>query len=96
MTRTTIALAVMAALALPTAFAQAPAAPKAAPAAKVAEGKIVLKYNHTLDEVVGNDSGVTGVKIKSTTDGTVPQMFFSPSEAFSSAISPIVEDGVIG
>jgi len=40
MTRTTIALAVMAALALPTAFAQAPAAPKAAPAApKAAEGK---------------------------------------------------------
>ena len=40
MTRSTIALAVMAALALP-AFAQAPAAPKAAPpaAAKAAEGK---------------------------------------------------------
>lgn len=37
MTRTTIALAVMAALALPSAFAQAPAAPKAAPAAKSAE-----------------------------------------------------------
>lgn len=41
MTRTTIALAVMAALALPAAWAQAPAAPKAAPApaAKAAEGK---------------------------------------------------------
>jgi peptidyl-prolyl cis-trans isomerase C len=43
MTRTTIALAVMAALALPTAWAQAPAAPKAAPAPaatpKAAEGK---------------------------------------------------------
>ena len=42
MTRTTIALAVMAALALPaTALAQAPAAPKAAPAAKAAEGKAI-------------------------------------------------------
>ncbi|WP_219116267.1 thioredoxin-disulfide reductase [Janthinobacterium sp. UMAB-56] len=39
--------------------------------AKVAEGKIVLKYNHTLDEVTGNDSGVTGLNIKSTIDGKV-------------------------
>jgi thioredoxin reductase (NADPH) len=39
--------------------------------AKVAEGKIVLKYNHTLDEVTGDDGGVTGVNIKSTIDGTV-------------------------
>ncbi len=39
--------------------------------AKAAEGKIVIKYNHTLDEVVGDDSGVTGVRIKSTVDGTV-------------------------
>ncbi|MGK5080429.1 thioredoxin-disulfide reductase [Janthinobacterium sp. HLX7-2] len=39
--------------------------------AKVAEGKIVLKYNHTLEEVTGNDSGVTGLNIKSTIDGKV-------------------------
>ncbi|MBB5608895.1 MULTISPECIES: thioredoxin-disulfide reductase [unclassified Janthinobacterium] len=39
--------------------------------AKVAEGKIVLKYNHTLDEVTGNEGGVTGLNIKSTIDGTV-------------------------
>jgi thioredoxin reductase (NADPH) len=39
--------------------------------AKVAEGKIEIKYNHTLHEVVGNDSGVTGVKIASTTDGAI-------------------------
>ena len=39
--------------------------------AKVAEGKIVLKYNHTLDEVTGNDSGVTGLNIKSTIDRKV-------------------------
>ncbi|WP_317203403.1 thioredoxin-disulfide reductase [Janthinobacterium sp.] len=39
--------------------------------AKVAEGKIVLKYNHTLDEVTGDEGGVTGVNIKSTIDGAV-------------------------
>ena len=39
--------------------------------AKAAEGKIVIKYNHTLDEVTGNDSGVTGINIKSTEDGSV-------------------------
>ncbi|GJI98382.1 thioredoxin-disulfide reductase [Rugamonas sp. FT107W] len=39
--------------------------------AKVAEGKIVIKYNHTLQEVVGNDSGVTGIKIASTENGAV-------------------------
>jgi thioredoxin reductase (NADPH) len=35
--------------------------------AKVKEGKIELKWNHTLDEVTGDDSGVTGINIKSTT-----------------------------
>ena len=39
--------------------------------AKEAEGKIVIKYNHTLDEVIGNESGVTGVNIKSTADGSI-------------------------
>src|SRR5450830_706694 len=39
--------------------------------AKAAEGKIVIKYNHTLDEVTGNDSGVTGLNIRSTESGTV-------------------------
>ncbi len=33
---------------------------------KVAAGKIVLKTDHTLDEVLGDASGVTGVRIKST------------------------------
>ena len=37
--------------------------------AKVAAGKIVLKTFHTLDEVLGNDSGVTGVRVKSTETG---------------------------
>jgi thioredoxin reductase (NADPH) len=39
--------------------------------AKAAEGKIVIQYNHTLDEVTGDDSGVTGLNIKSTVDGSV-------------------------
>jgi thioredoxin reductase (NADPH) len=39
--------------------------------AKVAEGKIEVKWNHTLDEVIGDTSGVTGIKIKSTADGKV-------------------------
>ena len=39
--------------------------------AKVAEGKIVLKYNHTLDEVTGNEGGVTGLNIRSTIDGKI-------------------------
>jgi thioredoxin reductase (NADPH) len=39
--------------------------------AKVAEGKIEIKYNHTLDEVTGDASGVTGINIKSTVDGSI-------------------------
>lgn len=38
--------------------------------AKVAEGKIEVKWNHTLDEVTGDASGVTGINIKSA-DGIV-------------------------
>jgi thioredoxin reductase (NADPH) len=39
--------------------------------AKAAEGKIALEYNHTLDEVVGDNSGVTGLNLKSTLNGEV-------------------------
>lgn len=39
--------------------------------AKVAEGKIDIKWNHTLDEVTGDASGVTGMNIKSTLDNKV-------------------------
>lgn len=41
--------------------------------AKVAEGKVEVKWNHTLDEVTGDDSGVTGVNIKSA-DGVITQV----------------------
>ena len=37
--------------------------------AKVQEGKIELKTHFTLDEVLGDQSGVTGIRIKSTQDG---------------------------
>ena len=37
---------------------------------KVAAGKIVLETNSTLDEVLGDASGVTGVRLKSTADGS--------------------------
>jgi len=38
--------------------------------ARVAEGKIVLETFSTLDEVLGDDSGVTGMRIKSVNNGT--------------------------
>jgi thioredoxin reductase (NADPH) len=38
--------------------------------AKVAEGKVAIHWNHTLDSVTGDDSGVTGIVVKSTADGS--------------------------
>jgi len=37
---------------------------------KVAAGKIVLHLHSTLDEVLGDPSGVTGVRLKNVNDGT--------------------------
>ncbi|MDZ7583735.1 MAG: FAD-dependent oxidoreductase, partial [Thiobacillus sp.] len=37
---------------------------------KVKEGKITLETDHTLDEVLGDKTGVTGMRIKSTKDGS--------------------------
>ncbi|HZZ92757.1 MAG TPA: thioredoxin-disulfide reductase [Usitatibacter sp.] len=37
--------------------------------AREAEGKIGIRWNHMLDEVLGDASGVTGVRLKSTVDG---------------------------
>jgi thioredoxin reductase (NADPH) len=42
--------------------------------AKVADGKMVLHTFQTLDEVLGDASGVTGVRIKSTTDGKTSEL----------------------
>ena len=36
---------------------------------KAANGNIHLHWNHTLDEVLGDTSGVTGVRLKDTTNG---------------------------
>ncbi|MDR3412116.1 MAG: thioredoxin-disulfide reductase [Formivibrio sp.] len=38
--------------------------------AKVAAGKITLETHHTLDEVLGDATGVTGARLKSTIDGS--------------------------
>ncbi|MFT6309725.1 MAG: thioredoxin reductase (NADPH) [Porticoccus sp.] len=36
---------------------------------KAKNGNVTLAWNNTLDEVLGDDSGVTGMRIKSTADG---------------------------
>ena len=41
---------------------------------KAAAGKIVLKTFQTLDEVLGDASGVTGVRLKSTKDGSTEDL----------------------
>jgi thioredoxin reductase (NADPH) len=41
---------------------------------KVEAGKIELHLWHTLDEVLGDDSGVTGVRLKSTQDGVAREL----------------------
>jgi thioredoxin reductase (NADPH) len=38
--------------------------------AKEAEGKVKFAFNATLDEVLGDDRGVTGLRVKSTIDGS--------------------------
>ena len=37
---------------------------------KSKSGNVRIEWNHTLDEVLGDDMGVTGVRIKNTQDGT--------------------------
>ena len=37
--------------------------------AKVAAGQISVQWNHTLDDILGDDSGVTGARLKSTGSG---------------------------
>jgi thioredoxin reductase (NADPH) len=41
---------------------------------KVAAGKMELHLFHTLDEVLGDQSGVTGVRLKSTQDGSTKEL----------------------
>ena len=42
--------------------------------AKEKEGKVTILRNHTLDEVLGDKTGVTGVRLKSTTDGATREL----------------------
>ena len=41
---------------------------------RVKEGKVFIEWNSTLEEVIGNDMGVTGIKIKSVTDNSISEM----------------------
>ena len=38
------------------------------------EGKVFIEWNSTLEEVIGNDMGVTGIKIKSVNDNSISEM----------------------
>jgi len=42
--------------------------------AKQAEGKVEIHWNNTLDEVLGDEMGVTGVRIKSTADSSTKEI----------------------
>ncbi|CAA0118931.1 Thioredoxin reductase [Halioglobus japonicus] len=39
--------------------------------AREKEGKVKIMWNHTLDEILGDDTGVTGMRIKSVEDGSL-------------------------
>jgi thioredoxin reductase (NADPH) len=41
---------------------------------KAKNGNITLLWNNTLDEVLGDESGVTGLRVKSTTDGSTQDL----------------------
>lgn len=42
--------------------------------AKAAEGKVTIEWHQTLDEVLGDTSGVTGLRLKSFTDETTKEI----------------------
>jgi thioredoxin reductase (NADPH) len=42
--------------------------------AKEKEGKVTILWNHTLDEVLGDKTGVTGVQVKSTQNGATKDL----------------------
>jgi thioredoxin reductase (NADPH) len=42
--------------------------------AKEKEGKVTIAWNHQLDEVLGDKTGVTGIRLKSTADGTTREV----------------------
>jgi thioredoxin reductase (NADPH) len=42
--------------------------------AKEQEGKVTIAWNHVLDEVLGDETGVTGMRIKNVVDGTLSDL----------------------
>jgi thioredoxin reductase (NADPH) len=42
--------------------------------AKIESGKIEAVWHHTVDEVLGNDAGVTGMRLKSVQDGSTREI----------------------
>ncbi|HET7729975.1 MAG TPA: thioredoxin-disulfide reductase [Usitatibacter sp.] len=55
--------------------------------AKQAEGKVDIQWNHTLDEVLGDKSGVTGVRLKSTAAAVAPES--SGAQAAATKVIPV-------
>jgi thioredoxin reductase (NADPH) len=41
---------------------------------KAENGNVAIEWNHTLDEVLGDEMGVTGIRIKNTHDGSTKEM----------------------
>lgn len=41
---------------------------------RVKEGRIRIEWNHELDEVIGDDAGVTGVRLRSVSDGQIKEL----------------------
>lgn len=41
---------------------------------KSQDGNVVIEWNHVLDEVLGDDSGVTGMRIKNVKDGSTKEI----------------------
>ena len=41
---------------------------------KVEDGNVNIEWDHTLDEVLGNDMGMTGVRIKNTKSGDTKEL----------------------
>jgi thioredoxin reductase (NADPH) len=42
--------------------------------AREKEGKVTIMWDHTLDEVLGDDSGVTGIRVRAVKDGSVAEI----------------------
>jgi thioredoxin reductase (NADPH) len=45
--------------------------------AREKEGKVKILWNHTLDEITGDATGVTGMRVKAVEDGTLSQVDLS-------------------